>query len=114
MTPAHVRYQQSRQYSVKVLHPGVVSVVRPNTKWQNPFPVRSTRYPDGEIDNEAAVRRFVRFIIDRPELVPQIRADLGGRDLMCYCAEAEPWCHADVLLFIAAGGEPADYLRENR
>jgi hypothetical protein len=36
-------------------------------------------------------------------LTPQmIRAELGGRDLACWCALDQP-CHADVLLEIANG-----------
>lgn len=34
----------------------------------------------------------------------EIRRDLGGRDLACWCPESEP-CHADVLLTIASGKE---------
>lgn len=36
--------------------------------------------------------------------VEEIRAELGGRDLMCWCRTSDP-CHADVLLSLAAGGD---------
>lgn len=35
----------------------------------------------------------------------QIRAQLAGRDLVCWCKPGDP-CHADVLLEIANGGRP--------
>lgn len=34
-----------------------------------------------------------------------IRRELGGKNLACWCPDGQP-CHADVLLRIAAGGEP--------
>lgn len=34
----------------------------------------------------------------------RVRAELAGRDLMCWCPVGEP-CHADVLLRLANGGE---------
>ncbi|HEY9415508.1 MAG TPA: DUF4326 domain-containing protein [Pseudonocardia sp.] len=36
--------------------------------------------------------------------VLNIRAELAGRDLACWCKPGDP-CHADVLLEIANGGE---------
>jgi hypothetical protein len=33
----------------------------------------------------------------------EIRAELAGKDLVCWCAESQP-CHADVLLKIANEG----------
>jgi hypothetical protein len=35
--------------------------------------------------------------------VDEVRAELAGRDLACWCGEGP--CHAEVLLRIAAGGE---------
>ena len=35
-----------------------------------------------------------------------IRAELAGRDLACWCPLDQP-CHADVLLRLANGGDPA-------
>lgn len=36
--------------------------------------------------------------------VAEIRAELAGKDLMCWCPLDQP-CHADVLLELANGGE---------
>jgi hypothetical protein len=38
--------------------------------------------------------------IQQPGVVEQIRRELGGRDLMCWCPVGAP-CHGDLLLQIA-------------
>jgi hypothetical protein len=49
---------------------------------------------------EQAVAMYRRWLDMRPGLVEAARAELAGRDLMCWCPLDEP-CHADVLLSIA-------------
>jgi hypothetical protein len=51
------------------------------------------------LDQAAAVALF-RLYVEQYRLAPRIRAELHGRDLMCWCAEGTP-CHGDVLLAIA-------------
>lgn len=70
---------------------GAVYVGRP-TKWGNPFPIAGS--------HSAAVEEFSNWIHKQPDLVSEIKVNLRGRDLMCWCAEGVP-CHADVLLAIA-------------
>lgn len=83
------------------------SVARPS-KWGNPCRVGMFR----GYDNAAAVRDF-RLWLDRdfsvrsfenvfgqPPSVEEIRAELRGKNLACWCALDQP-CHADVLLEIA-------------
>jgi hypothetical protein len=53
------------------------------------------------ITREIAVLLFQVWISDRLE--SQIRSELAGKDLACWCPLGEP-CHVDVLLRIAAGG----------
>ena len=82
---------------------GVVVVARP-TRWGNPFRVAAgTSVPD----RETAVARFREFVRGDygPTQYPsaeEIRAELAGRDLACWCPLDGP-CHADVLLEIANG-----------
>lgn len=95
---------------------GAVYVGRP-TKWGNPCDWR--RYPTTfrNDDNEpcyipeaerrrSAVVDFeseVRFGVGRSDRYPsneEIRRELAGRDLVCWCPTSDP-CHADVLLRIA-------------
>jgi Domain of unknown function (DUF4326) len=80
---------------------GAVVVARPS-KWGNPWPVD----PAGGIpDRAAAVARFRDFVTGDydPAEYPsrnEIRAELAGRDLACWCPVGGP-CHGDVLLEIA-------------
>jgi uncharacterized protein DUF4326 len=94
---------------------GAVYVGRP-TKYGNPYKwsdYQSTRTAeDGEpiVVSASARRRFavtdfesvVRFgsgSFDYPA-IEEIRRDLAGKDLVCWCPEDGP-CHADVLLKLA-------------
>lgn len=68
-------------------------VTRP-TKWGNPHPL--------SLGRAEVVRRFRDDLVaGRLEVtVDDVRAELAGRDLACYCPLDEP-CHADVLLDVA-------------
>lgn len=52
-----------------------------------------------------ATELYAAWLRASPGLVQQIRAELAGRDLVCWCPSVRP-CHADVLLRVAAGGDP--------
>lgn len=59
---------------------------------------------------EQAVAMFRDWLKQMPSLAAAVRAELAGRDLMCWCplvdAEGKPVpCHADVLLELANQGE---------
>ena len=71
-----------------------VYVGRPS-KWGNPFPLHQ------ESDRLTVIEQFKRWITDPANgaLLRQVREELRGKDLLCWCAP-EP-CHADVLLEIA-------------
>ena len=68
-------------------------VTRP-TKWGNPHPL--------ELGRAEVVRRYRESLFARQLsiTVDDVRQELRGRDLACYCPLNEP-CHADVLLAIA-------------
>jgi len=55
-----------------------------------------------ELGREEAVRRYRDDLLaDRLAVtVEDVRQELRGRDLACYCPLVEP-CHADVLLAVA-------------
>ena len=77
-----------------------VYVGRPS-KWGNPY------HGDGPFDH-AHVAACYRSFVMRPEKAAfraEVRAELMGKDLACWCALDQP-CHADVLLEIA--NEPSD------
>ena len=84
--------------------PNTVKVDR-STRWGNPFRVGMLGVPD----NAAAVALFQRAMErrDLPDdharfvFTPErLRADLGGKNLACWCKLNEP-CNADVLLELA-------------
>jgi hypothetical protein len=78
---------------------GAVYVGRP-TKWGNPYIVGSF----GVDDAGRAVDLFRKLLrYGDPEDYPsdgEIRAELRGKDLACFCPLHRP-CHADVLLELA-------------
>jgi len=106
---------------------GAVYVGRP-TRWGNPFRVgefarhrhRSGAHPyELYIDwhrvgrADQAVGLFRKILTDPTEhqyvghetpTIAAIRAELGGKDLACWCPLDQP-CHADVLLEIANAAE---------
>lgn len=47
---------------------------------------------------------FGQYLRAKPWLVREIRTELAGKDLVCWCAPLP--CHADILLRVANGGEP--------
>jgi hypothetical protein len=55
-----------------------------------------------ELGRAEAVRRYRTDLLAGrlPVTVDDVRRELRGRDLACYCALGEP-CHGDVLLEIA-------------
>lgn len=91
---------------------GAVYVGRPSG-WGNPFrPGDVYRFTDAEGKPVVGVagsskgfcaHLFRRYLTARTDMHDQIRAELGGRDLACWCPLDLP-CHADVLLEIANGG----------
>jgi Domain of unknown function (DUF4326) len=69
-------------------------VVSRPTKWGNPHPL--------ELGRREAVRRYRDDLLaGRLRIsVEDVKRELHGRDLACYCPLDEP-CHADVLIEVA-------------
>lgn len=91
-----------------------VFVGRPS-EWGNPFRVgaylTAEVFTDGHrgdggwacgmpITQQLAVDLLRAWVLARPAQVEEIRAELAGRDLVCWCPQGQP-CHADVLLELA-------------
>ena len=74
-----------------------IYVGRP-TKWGNPFTFKAIA-PEGR---RTAVSLYEEWLKQPPqtELVADIRRNLAGKDLACWCPLDEP-CHADILLKVA-------------
>lgn len=83
-----------------------IYVGRP-TKWGNPWPVTPISERSVGVGEEfyysRAVEAFSFWIKDdkQSDLRDEIRRELKGKDLACWCSEGMP-CHADVLIRIAS------------
>lgn len=64
-----------------------------NSLWGNPFKIG----PDG--DRQDVCRQYEDMLKEHPELVQDIKAQLKGKDLVCFCAPLQ--CHGDTILRIA-------------
>lgn len=69
-----------------------------STRWGNPYQAGS----DGDGDRGRLVALFRDYLArpEQAELVGDIKAQLVGKDLACWCPLDGP-CHADVLLEVA-------------
>lgn len=102
-TPSRIRLSRARGWRM----PDNTRKVDRTTRWGNPFPIGSEG-PLGRVapDAEGAVG-FFRAMLTDTELRAaagypsdeEIRRDLGGRNLACWCAGS--FCHADDLLRVA-------------
>jgi hypothetical protein len=93
-TPIRVQYSRTR--GSRKPH-GAILVAGPS-RWRNPFLVGE----DGTSNRERAVAEF-RTALEAGSLevtIEDVRSQLRGRDLGCWCPLDRP-CHADVLLEVA-------------
>ncbi len=88
---------QRRRTKGWTLPEGVVYVGRP-TRWGNPFAAWTD---DGR---DRAIEAFRGLIAKNPHWQDDIRRELRGKDLACWCPLDKP-CHADVLLELANAPE---------
>lgn len=115
--PERIQRKRAKGWTIP---PGTVYVGR-GTKWGNPFkvgePCNDSTFRNATVGGTPLARRGV--VEDRAHAVElfafwlmatvpyteaDIRRELAGRDLACWCPLGEP-CHADVLLRIANEGE---------
>lgn len=54
------------------------------------------------------IEKFRQYAFNNMELLGRVRAELPGKDLVCFCAPKK--CHGDVLLEIANGNAILDEL----
>ena len=100
------RIQRKRTKGWRML-PNTVYVGRP-TRWGNPWrheDLYMSAYVDPIGDEEAMLVTLYRADMDRGHLrvsKGDIRRELQGKDLACWCPLDQP-CHADVLLEVANG-----------
>lgn len=110
------RIQMSRQRPWRSDNPDAVIVARPS-KWGNPYRVGDNSGFYGIPHDRETVVIFFKFDMEygdglwweagnRYLTVADVRAELAGRDLACWCPLPAPGdpdvCHAAVLLELAA------------
>jgi len=64
-----------------------------STPWGNPYRIG----PDG--DFEQVKKLYIQYLIDNPALIKDIRKNLKGKDLICWC-HPDP-CHSALILKLA-------------
>lgn len=107
MSPRRIQRQRTKGWRAPE---GAVYVGR-GTKWGNPWKVSPMQpHADAVAYFRNALDHQWAGVWDNPDhenwtRLPshdEIRAELAGKDLMCWCPLDSP-CHADVLLEIASG-----------
>ena len=108
------RIQRSRAKGARLTTPNglpIVCVSRPS-RFGNPFSgaLGSAKASDKPTLRAASVARFRRALLtddgSLPFTIEQVRTELCGKNLACWCPLDGP-CHADVLLEIANAGPSA-------
>lgn len=108
MSPQRIQRHRIRGWRMPQ---GALYVGRPS-KWGNPF-ISGEPYRFFDATGNARMGiaggpsscrdLFADYIAARTDLHEEIRHELGGHDLACWCPVGSP-CHGDVLLEIASGG----------
>lgn len=116
MKPKRIQLSRKKGFSLQLTSYTIngreaVNCARPS-KWGNPHRVNQLS-DNPQLDmmdaqhgvcftNEAAVNRFKRHVkVGLPPFTrKQIRAELRGKNLACWCKPGQP-CHCDILLKIA-------------
>lgn len=74
-------------------------------KWGNPYRL------DHPSERAQVIHAYIQWVLERPAFIDEIRRELKGKRLGCYCAPA--LCHGDILALIANGGpEVVENLRK--
>ena len=103
------RIQLSRKKNWRLPKNTIVVARGPGRKWGNPFKVhKPTGDPTDMMDAQhgvcfsraAAVARYTDWLRERTSWQFEIKRELRGKNLACWCPLGEP-CHADVMLKIA-------------
>lgn len=76
----------------------------PSSGWEPPYWTGATS-AERIAARAESVEQFRLIIAGDADFRTRIQTHLRDRDLACYCAATDP-CHGDVLLRVAAGGDP--------
>jgi hypothetical protein len=87
--PVRVQLRRTRGWR----KPDNTVVVSRPSRWGNPYTV-------ADYGRDEAIRLYAERLRQNPRLVEEVRRELRGRNLACWCAP-DLACHADVLLAVA-------------
>ena len=111
MTRCHEVLNKYDKNTAAALRSGRAVYVGRPSKWGNPFSHLSRSLASGHVKTrEEAIARH-KALLDAhiaadPRVLDELRAELRGYDLVCFCAPLS--CHADILLKYANGADPHD------
>lgn len=92
---------------VKEWTPDIAYVGRPS-KFGNPYSSKESSLALFRVKSAAeAVEKFKEWLNTQPQLIEDIKRELVGKDLACWCRKGAP-CHARVIYFIANGYLPEE------
>lgn len=96
--PQRIQLRRSKGWRMP---PDTIKVDR-STRWGNPFTAQECGSIGAAVERHALWMRGAAEAPDgrAPPAADEIRRELGGRNLGCWCALDGP-CHADLLLKIA-------------
>lgn len=72
------------------------------SEWGNPFVI------DKDNDRNSVCNKHLQLIIANPKLIPIIREELTGKDLLCFCAPAR--CHGEAYLIVTQSNDDEEAL----
>lgn len=105
MTPVRIQRRRTKGWRMP---PNTVSVTRPG-RWGNPFYWKEgLDAGDPEWAKGTAAMLYGEWVLHphrfpergKPPAVSEIKRELRGKNLACFCKESEP-CHAEFLLGVA-------------
>lgn len=103
LTPVRIQLQRRKGWRI----PQDTIKVDRSTKWGNPFRIEPgysaaqtiENYQQWLLGNASETRRFAA-IHGQPPSIEEIRLELAGKNLACWCAPTLP-CHGEILLVLA-------------
>ena len=102
MSPVRIQRKRTKGWRM----PENTVYVGRGSKWGNPWRVEDGMSPKGAVWRyRDAVTGYLRTLAPHLPYPKDIRAELAGKNLACWCKEGDP-CHADVLLEIANDEAP--------
>jgi hypothetical protein len=97
---SEINYIQASRFVVHKSKPYDIPIFRPS-KWGNPFSYKDGTLAKFKVETrEESLTRFEEWIRTDVEKLAEVKKELKGRILGCYCKSGEK-CHGHILAWIA-------------